>query len=168
MYSQIILMEIEFSIISKYCSETMHEKAYKVNSNYFQLITLFLTIYLPKQCIKKINLDCSYVIWRMINWITTSQGREDRPGYAPIKFMFLKFLLRFFSKGLLFSTLPVSLWKGLSSELIYVIVFHDAMQLTRWKQSSWMSQLKNTASSRQFYLHTREEAGYSVSNLLGL
>lgn len=62
MYSQIILMEIEFSIISKYCSETMHEKAYKVNSNYFQLITLFLTIYLPKQCIKKINLDCSYVI----------------------------------------------------------------------------------------------------------
>ena len=151
MYSQIILMEIGFTLISKHCSETMHEKAYTVNTNYSQLITLFLTIHFLKQCIKRINLDCSQVIWRMINWITSSQGREDKTGYAPIKSMLLlKFLLRFS-----FSILHVSLWKVLSSELRYVIAFHDAMQLIRLKLS-WMSQLKNTASSRQFYLHARE------------
>lgn len=129
MYSQIILMEIGFTLISKHCSETMHKKAYTVNTNYFQLITLFLTIHLLKQCIKKINLDCSQAIWRMINWITSSQGREDKTGYAPIKSMLLlKFNLRFS-----FSILCVSLWKVLSSELRYVIVLHDAMKLTGLK-----------------------------------
>lgn len=52
MYSQIILVETEFTIISKEWSEIMQEEVYSVNTNYFQLITLFLTIYLPKQYIK--------------------------------------------------------------------------------------------------------------------
>lgn len=39
------------------------------------------------------------------------------------------------------------------------------MQVAGLKQS-WVTQCKNTASSRQFYLLTREEAGNSVSELL--